>query len=57
VGEYLQYGRRATSRARRVRREYNENYLVARHGFSPAQVRADQCQFDQNAVANVKFAA
>ena len=35
-------------------RHYNENGLVARHGYrSPARVRADQCQLDQNAVANL----
>jgi putative transposase len=37
---------------------YNETWLVARHGYrTPAQVRAEQCQLDQNATANLKLAA
>lgn len=37
---------------------YNETWLVARHGNrTPAQVRADQCRLDQNAAADLKFAA
>jgi putative transposase len=37
---------------------YNETWLVARHGNrTPAQVRADQCRLDQNAIADLKFAA
>ena len=37
---------------------YNETWLVARHGYrTPAQVRADQCRLDQNATADLKFAA
>ena len=37
---------------------YNKAWLVARHGYrTPAQVRADQCQLDQNAVADLKLAA
>jgi hypothetical protein len=37
---------------------YNETWLVARHGNrTPAQVRADQCRLDQNATADLKFAA
>src|SRR3954463_8307334 len=37
---------------------YNETWLVARHGYrTPAQVRAKQCQLDQNATANLKLAA
>ena len=39
-------------------RHYNETWLVARHGYrTPAQVRADQCRLDQNAMANLKLAA
>lgn len=39
-------------------RHYNETWLVARHGYrSPAQVRGDQCQLDQNAAADLKLAA
>src|SRR3954469_8488781 len=39
-------------------RHYNENWLVARHGYrTPAQVRADQCRLDQNVMANLKLAA
>jgi putative transposase len=39
-------------------KHYNETWLVARHGYrAPAQVRADQCRLDQNAVADLKFAA
>ena len=39
-------------------RHYNETSLVARHGYrTPAQVRADQCRLDQNAMANLKLAA
>lgn len=37
---------------------YNETWLVARHGNrTPAQVRAHQCRLDQNAAADLKFAA
>ena len=37
---------------------YNETWLVARHGYrTPAQVRADQCRLDQNAMADLKLAA
>ena len=37
---------------------YNETWLVARHGNrTPAQVGADQCRLDQNAAADLKFAA
>ena len=37
---------------------YNETWLVARHGYrTPAQVRAEQCQLDQNATADLKLAA
>jgi putative transposase len=37
---------------------YNETWLVARHGYrTPAQVRAEQCQLDQNDTANLKLAA
>src|SRR6187551_3343846 len=39
-------------------RHYNETWLVARHGYrTPAQVRADQCRLDQNAMADLKLAA
>lgn len=39
-------------------RHYNETWLVARHGYrTPAQVRADQCRLDQNAVAGLTLAA
>ena len=39
-------------------RHYNETWLVARHGYrTPVQVRADQCRLDQNAMADLKFAA
>ena len=39
-------------------RHYNETWLVARHGHrTPAQVRADQSQLDQNAMADLKLAA
>ena len=39
-------------------RHYNETWLVARHGYrTPAQVRADQCRLDQNAVASLTLAA
>ncbi len=39
-------------------RHYNETWLVARHGYrTPAQVRADQCRLDRNAVADLKMAA
>ena len=39
-------------------RHYNETWLVARHGNrTPAQVRADQSQLDQNAMADLKLAA
>ena len=39
-------------------RHYNETFLVARQGYrTPAQVRADQCRLDQNAMANLKLAA
>ena len=37
---------------------YNETWLVARLGYrTPAQVRADQCRLDQNAMGNLKLAA
>ena len=37
---------------------YNETWLVARHGYrTPAQVRAEQCQLDQNDKANLMLAA
>ena len=37
---------------------YNKTWLVARHGYrTPAQVRDEQCQLDQNAVADLKLAA
>src|SRR5271168_4938436 len=39
-------------------RHYNETWLVARHGYrTPAQVRADQCRLDHNAIADLKLAA
>ena len=39
-------------------KHYNESWLVARHGYrSPAQVRADQHQLDQNARTDLKLAA
>jgi putative transposase len=39
-------------------RHYNETWLVARHRYrTPAQVRADQCRLDQNAIADLKLAA
>ena len=39
-------------------RHYNETKLVARHGYrTPAQVRADQCRLDQNAMVGLKLAA
>jgi hypothetical protein len=39
-------------------RHYNETWLVARHGYrTPAQVRADQCRLDQNAMPDLKLAA
>jgi putative transposase len=39
-------------------RHYNETWLVARHGYrTPAQVRADQCRLDQNAMTDLKLAA
>jgi hypothetical protein len=39
-------------------RHYNETWLVARHRYrTPAQVRADQCRLDQNAMADLKLAA
>ena len=39
-------------------RHYNETWLVARHGYrTPAQVRADQCRLDQNAMADLRLAA
>ena len=39
-------------------RHYNETWLVARRGYrTPVQVRADQCQLDQNAMADLKLAA
>jgi hypothetical protein len=39
-------------------RHCNETWLVARHGYrTPAQVRADQCRLDQNAMADLKLAA
>jgi putative transposase len=39
-------------------RHYNETWLVARHNNrTPAQVRADLCRLDQNAVAGLKLAA
>jgi len=38
-------------------RHFNETWLVGRHDYrTPAQVRADQCQLDQNAVADLKLA-
>jgi hypothetical protein len=37
---------------------YNETWLVARHGYrTPAKVRADQCQIDHNATADLELAA
>src|SRR3981081_2737803 len=37
---------------------HTETCLVARHGYrTPAQVRANQCRLDQNAVADLKLAA
>jgi putative transposase len=37
---------------------YNKTWLVARHCYrTPAQVRDEQCQLDQNAVADLKLAA
>ena len=39
-------------------RHYNETWIVARHGYrTPAQVRADQCRLEHNAVDGLKFAA
>ena len=39
-------------------RHYNETWIVARHGYcTPAQVRAEQCRLDQNAMADLKLAA
>ena len=39
-------------------RHYKETWLVARQGYrTPAQVRADQCGNDQNAIADLKLAA
>jgi putative transposase len=39
-------------------RHYNETWIVARHRYrTPAQVRADQCRLEHNAVDGLKFAA
>jgi putative transposase len=39
-------------------RHHSETWLVAGHGYrTPAQVRADQCRLDQNAMADLKLAA